>query len=214
MITEIILNNVSFRYHQSWVINNLNLRIQSSQYWHIQGENGSGKSTLLELIGKIKEPSQGEVIYDFHPSRFTNSISYCGHQLGLKSSLTVMQNLRWRDQLYRSMERSCHLEPELAPITQQQRVQNALEFWAIDQFADQPLHQLSAGQKKRASLACLTLSNAQAWLLDEPYASLDQPSIEILNKAIELHLSQAGSAILSSHQAPLDHPSQQVLELN
>ncbi len=66
---------------------------------------------------------------------------------------------------------------------------------------DSLARQLSAGQKKRLSLARLWLSPAPLWLLDEPYANLDLDGINLVNRMISAHLREGGAALVTTHGA-------------
>jgi heme exporter protein A len=68
-------------------------------------------------------------------------------------------------------------------------------------YEDTLARQLSAGQKKRLSLARLWLSPAPLWLLDEPYANLDLDGINLVNRMISAHLRDGGAALVTTHGA-------------
>jgi heme exporter protein A len=68
-------------------------------------------------------------------------------------------------------------------------------------YEDTPARQLSAGQRKRLSLARLWLSPAPLWLLDEPYANLDLEGLELVNRMVQAHLRSGGAAVLTTHGA-------------
>jgi len=60
---------------------------------------------------------------------------------------------------------------------------------------------MSAGQKKRLSLARLWMSPARLWLLDEPYANLDLQGIELVNRMVRAQLDDGGAALVTTHGA-------------
>src|SRR3546814_18604251 len=68
-------------------------------------------------------------------------------------------------------------------------------------YEDALARQLSAGQKKRLSLARLWLSPAPLWLLDEPYANLDLGGIELVNRMVQAHLREGGATLVTTHGA-------------
>src|SRR3546814_14424418 len=72
-------------------------------------------------------------------------------------------------------------------------------------YEDALARQLSAGQKKRLSLARLWLSPAPLWLLDEPYANLDLGGIELVNRMVQAHLQEGGAALVTT-TAPTPPP--------
>jgi len=68
-------------------------------------------------------------------------------------------------------------------------------------YEDAAARQLSAGQKKRLSLARIWLSPAALWLLDEPYANLDLDGIDLVNRMVRAHLDAGGAALVTTHGA-------------
>ena len=77
----------------------------------------------------------------------------------------------------------------------------ALAIVGLAGYHDTLARQLSAGQKKRLSLARLWLSPARLWLLDEPYANLDLDGIDLVNRMVQAHLRDGGAALVTTHGA-------------
>ncbi|HET7126111.1 MAG TPA: ATP-binding cassette domain-containing protein, partial [Lysobacter sp.] len=77
----------------------------------------------------------------------------------------------------------------------------ALERVGLAGYDDALARQLSAGQKKRLSLARLWLSPAPLWLLDEPYANLDLDGIALVNALVSAHLADGGATLVTTHGA-------------
>jgi hypothetical protein len=67
-------------------------------------------------------------------------------------------------------------------------------------YGDTPSYQLSAGQLRRVALARLYLSTAPLWILDEPFAAIDQRGVAQLEQLFEQHARRGGAVILTSHQ--------------
>ena len=85
---------------------------------------------------------------------------------------------------------------------------NALAMVGLAGYEATLARQLSAGQKKRLSLARLWLSPAPLWLLDEPYANLDLDGINLVNRMISAHLRDGGAALVTTHGAYAAPPVQ------
>jgi heme exporter protein A len=113
-------------------------------------------------------------------------VIYLGHADGLKPGLTVRENLKfWRD-----------LDGASASL------EAALETFGLTPLADLPARFLSAGQRRRTTLARLALGRAQPaqlWLLDEPTTALDQDGQAVLSNLIERHRAGGGRVMLASH---------------
>jgi len=90
--------------------------------------------------------------------------------------------------------------------------ETALERFGLAPLADFPCRLLSAGQKKRLSLARLLAAPVELWLLDEPTTGLDAASTHALEAAIAAHRAGGGLAVVSTH-IPLDLPGAATLSL-
>ncbi len=156
----------------------------------VEGSNGSGKTTLLKVISGLLPASSGELL--LHGERLTREklarvVMLLGHRSGLKGDLSVMQNLAF----------ACGLAGLRSGMTPAR----ALAGVGLAGYEDVPVRQLSAGQTKRAALARALLAPAALWLLDEPYANLDLEGIQLVNRLLERHARQGGSALVTSHGA-------------
>jgi len=111
-------------------------------------------------------------------------VHFVGHLDGIKSHLTVRENLAfWAD----------YLGGESA------RLDAALEGFGLGGLADIPAGYLSAGQKRRLGLARLAAARRPLWLLDEPTVSLDAASVARLIAAIDAHVASGGIAVVATH---------------
>lgn len=156
----------------------------------VQGENGVGKTTLLRVLAGLLHADAGEVRIDGQPasaSRRARAIAYLGHLPALKGDLSALENLRFL----------CGLHGR----RRAQLPEHAMAMVGLAGYEDALARQLSAGQKKRLSLARLWLAPAPLWLLDEPYANLDLPGIELVNRMVQAHLRAGGAALVTTHGA-------------
>ena len=156
----------------------------------IEGDNGAGKTTLLRVLSGLLEPTSGEILLDGSPltlAKLSHQVALLGHQPGLKGDLTALENLRFAAGIG-------GVRAGISPTT-------ALAGVGLEGFADVPMRQLSAGQKKRVALARVLLAPVGLWLLDEPYANLDIEGIRLVNRLLELHARRGGAALITSHGA-------------
>lgn len=156
----------------------------------IEGDNGAGKTTLLRVLSGLLAPTEGEIRLDGEPltlARLSPQVVLLGHQAGLKPELTALENLRFAAGLLGQ-------RTGMSPVS-------ALAGVGLDGFGDVPTRQLSAGQKKRVTLARVLLAPVGLWLLDEPYANLDLEGIRLVNRLLEHHANRGGAALITSHGA-------------
>lgn len=156
----------------------------------VHGENGAGKTTLLRVLAGLLRASDGQIEIDGEVAdrhRVAESTALLGHLLGHKGELTAEENLHFSLGIYGQ-------RPGLSPTS-------ALAAVGLAGFEDSLARTLSAGQRKRLALARMLSIPAQLWLLDEPYANLDLPGIDLVNRLIAHHLQRGGGALVTSHGA-------------
>ncbi len=168
----------------------LDFNVDAGEALLVRGDNGAGKTTLLRVLAGLLQADAGEIDIDGHPAaaaRRARAIAYLGHLPGLKADLTALENLHFL----------CGLQGR----RRAQIPENALGIVGLAGYEDSLARQLSAGQKKRLSLARLWMSPAPLWLLDEPYANLDLEGIELVNRMVQAHLRDGGAALVTTHGA-------------
>jgi heme exporter protein A len=185
---------------------NLSFSLSAGDLMHLKGPNGCGKTSLLRVICGLTLPEDGEVLWegekvlssrvDFHAA-----MSYVGHRESLKAELSAEENLLHDLGLRRNLEAHT-IRDALSKV----QLQNAMTI---------PSHSLSAGQKRRVSLARCLASKSRLWVLDEPYTNLDIAGRTLVDEMMTEHLEQSGIVLLVAHQDHgVDHHSVKYLEMD
>jgi heme exporter protein A len=167
----------------------LNFSVAAGETLVITGPNGAGKSSLLRMIAGLVRVAGGRLdLADGDPElTVPEQAHYLGHQDALKPSLSVSENLQfWTDYLG----------------GQETPVEAALAAIGLDELSALPAAYLSAGQKRRLSLARLITVDRPIWLLDEPTAALDRAAQERLAELMLDHLGRGGLILAATH-API-----------
>ena len=168
------------------VFSDLDFRVSSGAALVVTGRNGAGKSTLLRTIAGLLKPSAGALTLEGGDPERTigQQCHYFGHQDALKTALSVEENLAfWR---------AFNDRPAAG-------VFDALEAVGLGRLAGLPAAYLSAGQRRRLSLARLIVSERPIWLLDEPTSALDAASERMFLGLLEAHLGRGGIAVAATH---------------
>lgn len=179
-----------FARNEQPVFGPLDFAVDAGEALLVQGDNGVGKTTLLRVLAGLLRADGGEVDLDGRratPGLRAGAIAYLGHLPALKADLSALENLRFL----------CGLQGR----RRGQVPETAMAIVGLAGYEDALARQLSAGQKKRLSLARLWLSPAPLWLLDEPYANLDLEGINLVNRMVQAHLREGGAALLTTHGA-------------
>lgn len=174
----------------------LDFKAVSGEAVAVMGRNGAGKTSLLRLIAGLLVPAGGTIVLDGGDPEMTlpEQCHYLGHRDALKPALSVMENLSfWADFL--GGERSDAAE--------------SLTTVGLDHAADLPAAFLSAGQRRRLSLARLLTVRRPVWLLDEPTNALDIAGQGMFGGLMREHLGRGGMIIAATH-APLGIDSREL----
>ncbi|UOA32237.1 Cytochrome c biogenesis ATP-binding export protein CcmA [Sulfitobacter sp. DSM 110093] len=142
----------------------------------LRGPNGAGKTTLLRCIAGLQAPLAGRI------EGAEDRMAYAAHADGLKSMLTVRENLSFWAQVFGNVD-----------------IAEALDGYALRPLADRLAGTLSAGQKRRLGLARLLVTGRPIWVLDEPTVSLDADAVALFGTVLRGHLAAGGSALMATH---------------
>lgn len=171
----------------------LELQLQNGQALRITGANGSGKSSLLKILTTLLTPTEGSLLFNHRPladcrAAYLAQLLYIGHADAATGDLSPFENLRFAAALAGMPGSTAQLDSALSAV-------------GLQAVRDLASRQLSQGQRKRLSLARLFLpSNKALWLLDEPFAALDDGACQQVNAAISRHLAHGGALVYATHQ--------------
>jgi heme exporter protein B len=180
------------------IFRDVNFTVTAGEALVLTGPNGSGKTTLLRIIAGLLRPSEGEVSFEGAgpDAVLGEEAHYLAHLDPLKPSLTVAENLTfWTEFLGGAAA-----------------AEGALGAVRLERLAQLPAAYLSAGQRRRLSLARLLAVPRSIWLLDEPTAALDAAGQVILADMMRQHLAGGGIIIAATH-GPLGLDGAKTLEM-
>ncbi|HEV7407422.1 MAG TPA: heme ABC exporter ATP-binding protein CcmA [Bradyrhizobium sp.] len=162
----------------------------------VTGRNGAGKTSLLRQIAGLLAIPSGSIDLDGGDGELTlaEQAHYLGHRDALKPALSVMENLVfWRDFLGGEVSDA---GASLAAV-------------GLGHAAQLPAVVLSAGQRRRLSIARLLTVRRPIWLLDEPTSALDAAGQAMFAALMQDHLARGGMIVAATH-APLGVPAKEL----
>jgi heme exporter protein A len=173
------------------VLQGVSIQVGRGELLHVSGPNGTGKTTLLRVVSGLLRPEQGAVNWLGQSiltcrTEYQAALAYAAHEPALKADLTAMENLHF----------SVGLKRRVTP----QELLSALDRTGVAICADLPARVLSAGQRRRVSLARVIAMQASVWLLDEPYANLDTAGSELVSGLLQAHVADGGLALVVAHR--------------
>ncbi|MEP4194175.1 MAG: heme ABC exporter ATP-binding protein CcmA [Aliishimia sp.] len=142
----------------------------------LRGPNGSGKTTLLRTLAGLQPEVAGDV------QGGGDAIAYSAHSDGLKSMLSVAENLDFWAKIFGTND-----------------TDDAVQAYKLEPFKDRLAGSLSAGQKRRLGLARMLVTKRPIWAMDEPTVSLDSDAVAMFASAVKAHLATGGAAIIATH---------------
>jgi heme exporter protein A len=178
------------------VFSSLDFEACAGEVLAVTGPNGSGKTSLLRLIAGLLTVAGGSIDLEGGGPELTLSeqAHYLGHRDALKPALSVAENLAfWRDLL----------GGEAADA------KSSLSQVGLAHAAHLPAAYLSAGQRRRLSIARLLAVKRPIWLLDEPTNALDAAGQSLFASLMADHLAQGGLIVAATH-APLGIPTKEL----
>jgi len=157
------------------------------------GPNGSGKSTLLRVLAGLTSIRSGKVLIGGESPRLGRSrIAYLAQRphLAEQFPLKLRRLVQMGTYAHHGWFEECRHGDE--------SVDRALKQLGLTELADRPVYSLSGGQLQRALIARAVVQGAEVLLLDEPYAALDQPSREIIDRFL-FEQGHAFTVVMATH---------------
>jgi heme exporter protein A len=168
------------------VFSGLDFEAASGEVLAVTGPNGAGKTSLLRLIAGLLVPAGGSLGLEGGDAELTlpEQSHYLGHRDALKPALSVAENLSfWRD----------FLGGDVGDTSQ------SLAVMGLDHATHLPAAYLSAGQRRRLSIARLLVVRRPVWLLDEPTSALDAAGQDLFAGLMRDHVKGGGIVIAATH---------------
>lgn len=195
---EIEFSDVSFAYEDTFVLKNINLKVEKGQTIALVGQSGSGKSTLVDLVPRFYDISEGEVKIDGINIKDLK-INDLRNLMGNVNQDPILFNDTIRNNISFGTENVTE-----DTIIESAKIANAHDFIiqtekGYDTNIGDSGAKLSGGQRQRLSIARAVLKNPPIMILDEATSSLDTESEKAVQEALD-HLMQNRTSIVIAHR--------------
>jgi heme exporter protein A len=191
LVPAIELHHVQRRYASNLLLSDISLSVTQGKIVLLRGNNGSGKTTLLKILATRLRPSSGNgKIFGFdlikEAFQVRKSMVYLSVFGGHYPALTAFENLHLAAKLYDLEFTHAELEGKLEAV-------------GLLQARNKLVREFSSGMKKRLGIAKVLLSDAELWLLDEPYTALDEEGQQLIDQLLNMAKLDGRTIIMTSH---------------
>tara|TARA_B100001173_G_scaffold295935_1_gene291148 strand:+ start:26 stop:754 length:729 start_codon:yes stop_codon:yes gene_type:complete len=184
--------DLSKTYNDREAVKNISFRVNKNEIIGILGPNGCGKTTTIGMILGLLKPSSGKVLIhgieiEIKRVDLLSHLNFISPYIELPKKLTVKQNLEVYGRLYDVK----NLKSKIDDLSEKLR---------LSEILNKITGELSSGQKNRVSLAKSIINDPSVLLLDEPTASLDPETGDLVRKFLENYQKEnKASILLASH---------------
>ncbi|MEK4231317.1 ABC transporter ATP-binding protein [Solibacillus sp. FSL H8-0538] len=189
METVLELQNVTKKFKNNLIIENISISISANQVTAIVGKNGSGKSTLLKMIGGLTKPDTGQILFR---KGEPISIGYVPETIPTVVPFTLSEYLTHMGKIR-----------GLPKLWLQNRINTLLEIFSMENKRDIRIVHFSKGMKQKVFIMQAMLEETDLLIMDEPLSGLD-PKAQADLEALLMSLKERNiSIILTCHETKL-----------
>lgn len=185
---KITINNLTKKFKDEIVLNNINMTLESGNIYGIIGQNGSGKSVLLKIICAFYIPSQGEVLID--------NINYCNGKNFPKNLRALIEKNAFLPDIsgFNNLKLLAKIENKITD----EEINESLKIVNLYEEKDKMFSKYSMGMKQKLGIASTLMEDPEIIILDEPFNGIDEESKEkITNELIKIKNNKI--IIITSH---------------
>lgn len=185
------VENLKKRYGETEAVKGISFTVEKGEIVGLLGPNGAGKTTTISMILSILEPSEGRILIggfnvNTEREKALEVTNFAAVYAQLPGNLTVFQNLNVFGRIYEVRNLQVRIEEVMAEL-------------ALTRFKHTKAGVLSSGEQTRVALAKAFLNSPQLLLLDEPTASLDPSSAQLVRTKIQEYAKRGGGVLWTSH---------------
>jgi len=193
------VKSISFRYHESWVLQDVSFRVEQGEFVGVIGPNGSGKTTLLKLLYRLLSPQKGEILFELAPLKrmdradIAKRIAVVAQETHLLFPFTVLETVL--------MGRSPYLGHLMFESERDlEMAKKAMAWTEVLPFSERSMDELSGGERKRVFIARALAQEPEVILLDEPTSNLDiHHQMDFLDLLCALNRETGLTILMASH---------------
>jgi tungstate transport system ATP-binding protein len=188
------INTLKHSYAGKPILEIQHLKVEPASIVGLIGPNGSGKSTLLRLLGLIERPTNGQILFN---GRFIGPFS---DEARFQITLLPQEPFLMKRSVFKNVSYGLKLRKNKDDVTGRVKEALSLVGLASEEFVQRPWYALSGGEAQRVALAARLALKPKVLLLDEPTASVDAASAQLIKEASLRARKELGTTlIVASH---------------
>ncbi|MBQ3274879.1 ABC transporter ATP-binding protein [Candidatus Saccharibacteria bacterium] len=196
------ITNLSKRFRDKIIFDNVDLNINSDDFVMLSGESGVGKTTLLNMIAGIEKPDHGSILLDNRPIN-AKDVGFVFQGFYLEPDLTIAENIELPAYFQTSTKKE-----------RSERIEILAKVFGIKDILKNKPSEISGGQAERACIARAIFNNPKIILADEPTNNLDEENAEKVLKILKvLHDKTNVAVIVSTHDKRAEKYSTRKLQV-
>ena len=207
---SVIFDNVSFKYNKDaerYSVANLNINIKSGQFIGIIGSTGSGKSTLVNLISRLYDTTEGQVIVGGH-----NVKEYGLKPLRDSVAMVLQKNFLFSGTLRSNMQwgNKEATDEEIIKAIEIAQIPDVLKHYpdGLDHVVEQGGANFSGGQKQRLCIARAILKNPKILILDDSTSAVDTKTDKLIRRALKNDLPKMTKIVIAQRISSIEEADQ------
>ncbi|MCC6703073.1 MAG: ABC transporter ATP-binding protein [Fluviicola sp.] len=201
---SIVVNNVSFKYKDEFVLKNIHFELKKGKTVALVGESGSGKSTIADLLPRFYDVTDGAITIDGIDIR-EYKLEDLHTNIGIVSQESILFNDTVRNNIAFGRD-----DMPMERIIEAAKIAHAHHFImemenGYDTIIGERGNKLSGGQKQRLSIARAVLKNPSILILDEATSALDTESERTVQEALDELMKDRTSLIIAHRLSTIQH---------
>ncbi len=187
------IRNLTKKYEgqEKAAVHNVSFTVKEGEFFTLTGESGSGKSTLLRLIKGLEDADGGEIIFDGNPVKGPSKKLIAGEE-GIELAHQAY-NLFPRHTVYENIQ---YVIRYLSNEEQENKINELLTIFRLQEFKDKIPSTLSGGQQQRVAIAKALAASPRLLLLDEPFSNLDMILRAEIKTELADYIRQTKAAVI------------------
>lgn len=183
------IKNLTKKFDDTIVVDNINLNIEKGEIFGLLGPNGAGKSTTISMICSLLHPTSGSIELlgvnsKKNSTEVKKSLGLVPQNIALYKEFTAYENIKFFGELY-----------GLRGTNLKEGIEKALNFTGLSEFKDKKAKTFSGGMLRRLNIACAIIHKPQIIIMDEPTVGIDPQSRNHIMEAVR-ELNQNGTTVI------------------